>query len=163
GFYARSAGMAAPHSVPDEAAAANLVALHLALGLGSSVLVCVPVPADMALPEGTARDAVDRATHEADEAGIHGPDVTPWMLARIAAITNGASVRANTALIINNARVAGRLARALVRETGRAAPDAPTWESRCGSTREVPGRTGKRSCVPSAPTSTIEGCAPSSS
>jgi pseudouridine-5'-phosphate glycosidase len=115
GFYARSAGVAAPHSVPDEAGAAHLVATHLALGLGSGVLVCVPVPADAALPEAVARDAVDRATREAEDAGIHGPDLTPWLLARIAAITEGASVRANTALIINDARVAGRLAGAVVR------------------------------------------------
>jgi pseudouridylate synthase len=77
--------------------------------------VCVPVPADAALPEAVARDAVDRATREAEDAGIHGPDLTPWLLARIAAITEGASVRANTALIINDARVAGRLAGAVVR------------------------------------------------
>jgi pseudouridine-5'-phosphate glycosidase len=110
GFYSRSAGIAAPHSVPDEAAAAELVATHLELGLGAGILVCVPVPADEALPEGVAREAVDRAIREADEAAIHGPDLTPWLLARIAAITGGASVRANTALIVNNARVAGRLA-----------------------------------------------------
>jgi len=42
--------------------------------------------------------------------GIHGPDLTPWLLARIAELTNGASIRANTALIVNNARVAGELA-----------------------------------------------------
>ena len=113
GFYARSAGVAAPHNVPDEGAAADLVAAHLALGLGAGVLVCVPVPADVAMPEGVARDAVERATREADAAGVHGPDLTPWLLARIAGITDGASVRANTALIVNDAGVAGRLARAL--------------------------------------------------
>ena len=110
GFYARSAGIAAPHIVLDEAAAAALVATHLGLGLGSGILICVPVPADVALPEGEARAAVDRANAEAEAAGIHGPDLTPWLLARIAAITGGASVRANTALIVNNARVAGRIA-----------------------------------------------------
>ena len=113
GFYARSAGIAAPHSVPDEAVAAAFVDTHLALGLGAGILVCVPVPADVALPEMVARDAVGRATREADAAGIRGPDLTPWLLARIAAITDGASVRANTALIVNNAGVAGRLAAAL--------------------------------------------------
>jgi pseudouridylate synthase len=114
GFYARSAGVVAPQNVPDEAAAAVLVAAHLGLGLGSGILVCVPVPANAALSEATTRDAVDTATREADNAGIHGPDLTPWVLARIATLTDGASVRANTALITNNARVAGRLVRALV-------------------------------------------------
>jgi pseudouridine-5'-phosphate glycosidase len=121
GFYARSAGIAAPHGVPDEAAAAALVAAHLGLGLGSGILVCVPVPADAALPEAEARAAVDHATGEAEAAGIHGPALTPWLLARIAALTDGASVRANTALITNNAAVAGRLARALM-ERGQEAP-----------------------------------------
>ena len=103
-------GSAAPASVPDIAAAADLVALHLGLGLGSGVLVCVPVPADVALPDDVARDAVERAVREADEAGIDGPALTPWLLARIADLTEGASLRANTALIVNDARVAGELA-----------------------------------------------------
>jgi pseudouridine-5'-phosphate glycosidase len=114
GFYARSAGVAAPHSVADEPAAARLVGIHLDLGLGSGILVCVPVPDDVALPATAARAAVDRATADAESAGIGGPDLTPWLLARIAELTDGAAVRANTALIVNNARVAGRLAAALV-------------------------------------------------
>ena len=114
GFYARSAGIAAPHSVPDVAAAAKLIGAHLGLGLGSGVLLCVPVPAAVALPAAVARDAVQRANADAEAAGIHGPELTPWLLARIVEITDGASVRANTALIVNNARVAGRLAVALI-------------------------------------------------
>jgi pseudouridine-5'-phosphate glycosidase len=114
GFYARSAGIDAPHSVPDVAAAAALVGTHLGLGLGSGVLLCVPVPADVALPEDVARDAVARANADAEAEGVHGWELTPWLLARIAEITGGASVRANTALIVNNARVAGRLAAALI-------------------------------------------------
>jgi pseudouridine-5'-phosphate glycosidase len=114
GFYARSAGIPAPHSVPNVDAAAALAAIHLDLGLGSAILLCVPVPADVALPEAEARAAVEQATADAEAAGVHGPDLTPWLLARIATLTEGRSVRANTALIVNNARVAGALALALV-------------------------------------------------
>ena len=110
GFYARSAGIAAPHSVPDVAAAASLVGAHLGLGLGGSMLVCVPVPAEDALPDRVAHDAVETAVAGAAAAGIGGPALTPWLLARIAEMTAGASVRANTALIVNDARVAGELA-----------------------------------------------------
>ena len=60
-----------------------------------------------------ARRAVDQAVAEAEAAGIHGPALTPWLLARIAELTDGASLRANIALIENDARVAGRLAVAL--------------------------------------------------
>ena len=110
GFYARSARIAAPSSAPDVGAAAAIVATHLLLGLGGAILVCVPVPAADALPDDVAREAVERAIEDAAEAAVSGPELTPWLLARIAVLTDGASLRANTALIVNDARVAGELA-----------------------------------------------------
>jgi pseudouridine-5'-phosphate glycosidase len=114
GFFSRRSGIPAPQSVPDEAAAATLAAAHHAL-LGSGVLVCVPIPEADELPRPEALEAIVRATAEAAAAGIHGPALTPWVLRRVADLTDGRSVRANTALIINDARVAGRLAAALAR------------------------------------------------
>ena len=113
GFYTRNSGVRSPSSVPDEAAAGRRVRTHLGLGLRGGILVCAPIPEADALPETMAREAVTAALADADRAGIHGPDLTPWLLARIAELTGGASVSANTALIVNNARVAGRLAAAL--------------------------------------------------
>ncbi len=115
GFYARSAGIAAPASVADIPAAAALVGAHLALGLGGGILVCIPIPAADALPDDVARDAVERAVAEAAAAGIGGPALTPWLLARIAVLTDGASLRANTALIVNDAAAAGAIGVALAR------------------------------------------------
>jgi len=114
GFYARSSGIRSPARVEDAAAAAELVRAHTGLGLGSGMLVCVPVPAPEALPDGEARAAIDRAVADADAAGIAGPELTPWLLARIAELTGGAAVRANTALIVNNASVAAEIAGRLV-------------------------------------------------
>jgi pseudouridylate synthase len=114
GFFARDSGVTAPIVVPDEPALARLVATHLGLGLGSGILVAVPVRQADALPQADSDAAIARATSDAEAAGIHGPALTPWILARIAELTSGASVRANRALIINNARVAARLATALV-------------------------------------------------
>ncbi len=113
GFYSRDSGVPAPIALADEAAAAETVATHLGLRLGSGILVCVPVPAAAALSLAAARAAVETATREADVAGIHGPALTPWLLARIAELTGGASLVANAALIENDAGVAGRLAVAL--------------------------------------------------
>ncbi len=113
GFFARSSGIKAPAVAADVAAAARIVAAHLGLGLGSGALVCVPVPTDVALPDVVARESVAQAVADAEAGGIAGPAVTPWLLARIAEITDGRSVRANTALIVNNARVAAQLAVAL--------------------------------------------------
>ncbi len=110
GFFARSAGVAAPDWVPDIAAAAGIVDAHLGIAIGGGILVCVPVPAADALADDAARDAVEQAVAEAAAAGIAGPALTPWLLARIADLTGGASVRANRSLIVNNARVAAELA-----------------------------------------------------
>jgi pseudouridine-5'-phosphate glycosidase len=115
GFYARSSGVAAPATVEDVTAAADLVAVHLGLDLGGGILLCTPVPEDAALPDDLAREVVERAVAEAATAGIGGPALTPWLLARIAVLTDGASVLANTALIVHDAAVAGELAVALLR------------------------------------------------
>jgi pseudouridine-5'-phosphate glycosidase len=115
GFYSRESGVPAPASVTDVLAAAALVDTHLGLGLGSGILVCVPVPVERALPPDVARAAIDRAIADADEAGLGGAALTPWLLARVAELTDGASIRANTALIVNDARIAGQLAVELVR------------------------------------------------
>lgn len=114
GFYARSSGIGSPLAAPDVAAVARVVATQLGMGLGGA-LVCVPVPEADGLPDDVARDAVERAVAEAEAARVAGPALTPWLLARIAELTDGASVRANTALIVNNARIAGELAVALGR------------------------------------------------
>ena len=114
GFYARSSGVRTPWRVEDPAAAARLAGDHLDLGIGSGMLICVPVPEDAALAEGAARSAVDQAIAEADAAGVAGPDLTPWLLARIAELTEGSAVRANTALIVHNAGVAARIAGQLI-------------------------------------------------
>jgi pseudouridine-5'-phosphate glycosidase len=113
GFWSRDSGIHAPASVVDVAAAARIVATHFELGMGSGVLLCVPVTEVEAYPLAHARAAVERAIAEALAAGIEGPALTPWLLARIADITAGGSVRANVALIVNNARVAGQLAAVL--------------------------------------------------
>ena len=113
GFWSRGSGIHAPASVADVAAAARIVATHVALGLGSGILLCVPVPESEAYPLTDARAAVQRAIADALAAGVEGPALTPWLLARIAEITAGGSVRANVALIVNNARVAGQLSAAL--------------------------------------------------
>jgi pseudouridine-5'-phosphate glycosidase len=114
GFYARSSGIRSPLTAGTLEDAAWIVGVQLSLGLGG-VLLCVPVPEDAALPGDAARDAVDRAVADAEMNRIEGPGLTPWLLARVAELTDGASVRANTALIVNNARMAGRLAAKLAR------------------------------------------------
>jgi pseudouridine-5'-phosphate glycosidase len=111
-FYLASSGH--PVSVrvdsPDEAAA--LLAAHWGLG-GAGVVVAQPLPAEVALEPAPFAAALAEAGRRAAEAGVRGPALTPYLLARLAEITGGQTLKANQALIVSNARLAARIARAL--------------------------------------------------
>jgi pseudouridine-5'-phosphate glycosidase len=78
-------------------------------------LVAVPVPAGDELPPSEAEDAIAHALVEAEAQDITGKAVTPFLLARVSELTGEASLRANVALLLNNARVASAIAAALLR------------------------------------------------
>jgi pseudouridine-5'-phosphate glycosidase len=113
GFYSQESGRLLTGSVGDADEAAALATTHWRLGLDSGLVVAVPVPADAALPRDEADQAIAQAIADSEAAGIHGPAATPFVLARVAELTNGRSVAANLALIENNARVAAEIASAL--------------------------------------------------
>ena len=112
-FYSRSSGLPVDvrADTPEEVAA--IVRARRALGLQGGELVTVPVPEDDELPRAEAEAAIAQATRLADQAGVTGAAVTPFVLAQIATLTNGRSKRANIALLLNNAKVAARIAQAL--------------------------------------------------
>ena len=110
GFYARDSGRTLAGSVADASDAARVAALHWELGLQTGLLVCVPLPADAALPRAEAEAAIAQAIADSEAAGIHGPAATPYVLGRVAELTRGRSVQANLALIENNAGVAASIA-----------------------------------------------------
>jgi pseudouridylate synthase len=115
GFYSRSSGHAAPLRVDSPEEAAALIRTQRALGLDGGVLITLPLPAELALPAREVAAAVERAEAEAAAAGIHGPASTPFVLARVAHITEGRSVQANLEIIRRDAALAGRIAVALAR------------------------------------------------
>jgi pseudouridine-5'-phosphate glycosidase len=112
-FYSRSSGMAADVRASGAADVAAIVRARRALGQEGGELICAPVPADDELPADVAELAIRDAQRMADEQGIHGAASTPFLLEKIAQLTAGASVRANMALLVNNARVGAAVATAL--------------------------------------------------
>ena len=118
-FYSRSSGLPVDLRVESAAEAADIFAAAQRLGAKHAVLVTVPVPAADELPAEKVEAAIQRATAEAAAQGVHGKRVTPFVLARVAELTGGESLRANTALLVNNARVAGEIAVALSAAAGR--------------------------------------------
>lgn len=83
---------------------------HWEIGLQSAVLVCQPVPADAAMNAREAEEAEAQADEEAHAKGIRGQALTPFLLKRVNELTKGKSMRANLALLKNNASLAGKIA-----------------------------------------------------
>ena len=112
-FYYRSSGLRVPFRAETPAEVAAMARAQWESGLGGGLLVTCPIPEADALPESVFADALAQAERDADEAGVMGAAVTPFLLGRIATLTAGASVAANRALLLNNAAWAARIAAAL--------------------------------------------------
>jgi pseudouridylate synthase len=110
-FYTRTSGLRLDHHVADPAALAAVLRAHWReLGHGGGVLVCNPIPVSAALPAAEIEAAIGAALAEAAAAAVTGKQLTPFLLARLAALTGGRSVAANRALARHDAEVAARLA-----------------------------------------------------
>lgn len=114
-FYCRDSGLPVDIRLDTPEALATFARTHWDAGLQSAVLVGVPVPEDAALPDALVEEAIAQALAEAEREGIRGKAITPYLLARVARITEGRSLAANLALLACNAEVAARLAVCLAR------------------------------------------------
>ena len=110
-FYTRSSGLPVDARVDTPQEVAAIVRAQELLQLRNGLVVGVPVPAKAALPQERMEAAIAAALQAAEEAGIRGKALTPFLLQRIAELTGGDSLRANLALLENNARVAARIAK----------------------------------------------------
>jgi pseudouridylate synthase len=109
GFFTVSTGLRVPHraDTPDEIA--RIAAAHWALGEQSAVLVVQPPPADVALSQEIVDAAVTAAVRDAENAGIRGAALTPYLLGAVLAATEGRSRTTNLALLESNAGLAARI------------------------------------------------------
>lgn len=112
-FYTRDSGFAVPHRVETEAQAAAILQARIDLGLPGGVVVANPIPQEAALPQAEVDSAIETALQAAHAEGLRGAAVTPFVLGRLAAVTDGRSIPANLALAEHNAVVAARIAVAL--------------------------------------------------
>jgi pseudouridylate synthase len=114
-FYSRSSGLKADFRLDTPAEIAALLRAHWQLGLTSGVVVANPVPVAHEIPASEVERWIAQASQEAQQQGIHGKASTPFMLKRIAELSDGRSLAANIALVKHNAVLGARIAAALVR------------------------------------------------
>lgn len=112
-FWSAVSPWPAPLRLDDPAAIAGFQQAREALGVAGGMLVANPIPAEDAIPFDVMAVHIAAAQKVADEKGVTGKAVTPFLLGEILKLTGGASLKANIALVENNARLAARIATAL--------------------------------------------------
>lgn len=113
-FYSRESGLQVDARVDDAEEVAAIWRAGDAAGIGSSILLCAPIPVEAALPSDRIDTAIADALAGAERDNIRGKAITPYLLRALAEATRGESIAANLALLRNNvavaAAVAGRIA-----------------------------------------------------
>ena len=112
-FWSRKSGLAAPLRLDGAADIAALIKARLELRLDGGVLVGNPIPLADEIAASEINPAIEAAVDEADATGVSGKALTPFLLSRMLELTEGRSLKANIALVENNARLAARIAAAL--------------------------------------------------
>jgi len=112
-FYSRRSGLRLDARVETPEEIVEMARARGELDLTAALLVCVPVPEVEEMPAAKAEAAIAQAVAEAETRGVSGKALTPFLLARLVELTGGQARQANEALLLNNARVAARIARAL--------------------------------------------------
>ena len=110
-FYTRTSGLKVDYAIKDAKDAANIVKAKRNLGLNGGILITNPIPEQYSMDPEVINKVIDEAIKEMDEKGIKGKQCTPFLLAKIAEITEGKSLAANIQLVFNNAAVGTEIAK----------------------------------------------------
>ena len=110
-FYSRESGLRVSVRLDTPNDIAEFAKAHWGLGMRSAILVTNPIPEAEAIPKSEMEPIIAKASVEAMEKEIHGQALTPFLLGRISELTSGKSLKANLALLLNNARLAAEIAK----------------------------------------------------
>src|SRR5215210_4758025 len=111
GFYLTDSGHPVPWRLDDPAQVAAALRAREELGLaGSALVIANPLPPDEQLDPDLHARVLAESLAAAEREGVHGREVTPFLLARFHAETGGESLRANVRLVLRNAQLAARIA-----------------------------------------------------
>lgn len=112
-FYTRKSGFGVDYRMDTPKEIADTLIAHDALGFNGGTLIVNPIPEEYSMDKEYIDRVIEEAIKEADENGIKGKKLTPFLLAKIKDITGGESLNSNVALVYNNVRLASRIASAM--------------------------------------------------
>lgn len=112
-FYSRTSGLGVDATVESPAEVAAVLRARHDMKLRGGVVIANPIAPEHEIPRAMLDEWTDRALADADAAGVHGKAVTPYLLARLHALSGGETEQANKELVWSNVRLAARVAGAL--------------------------------------------------
>lgn len=111
-FYTAHSGLNLDYAIKDEKNAAEIIKAKRAdKELDGGILICNPIPEEYAMDKDIINDAIETSLKKADELGIKGKDITPFLLKNITDLTGGDSLESNIKLVLNNAKVGSNIAK----------------------------------------------------
>ena len=114
-FYTRHSGIKMENVVNSPEEVARIIKAKRDNHLDGGVLVANPIPEEFAMDTKVINEAIEKALKMADEAGVKGKDVTPFLLKTIVELTGGDSLESNIKLVLNNAKLGAKIAQELTR------------------------------------------------
>ncbi len=112
-FYTRTSGLPVDYRMKSPEEIARVLHAKWELGLSGGAVIANPIPEAYAMPQEEMDRVIGQAIAEAEEQGIVGKALTPFLLSRIEQLTQGDSLEANIELVLNNARLAAAVSGAL--------------------------------------------------
>ncbi|XP_024083793.1 uncharacterized protein LOC106664206 isoform X1 [Cimex lectularius] len=109
-FYSEESGQLSPYHVMEPHQAAKLLHSSKQIGLDSGILLAVPVPNQFSIDLKEMNTVINLALDAAEQQGINGKNVTPFVLDKVSQLTKGKSLETNIALIKNNAHIGAKVA-----------------------------------------------------
>ena len=110
-FYSRHSGLNVDYDIKDPAEAASIIYEKRKNNLQGGILITNPIPQEYAMDDKVINDAIEKALKMADEQGVHGKEITPFLLKTVVELTGGESLESNIHLILNNAAVGAEIAK----------------------------------------------------
>lgn len=110
-FYTRKSGYKVDYNIASVTEIASILKLKWGIPtLSGGAIIANPIPEANSLNKGIMDRAIDKALEQAANLGVKGKAITPYLLAEIEKITDGESLNANIALVLNNANLAAKIA-----------------------------------------------------
>lgn len=116
-FYSRHSGLKLQHRLDTPEAVARMLLAKWQAGLNGGVVIANPIAVEHEIPHARIDDCIRQALAEAQQQGVAGAAVTPFLLARVSELTGGVSLAANIQLVLANARLAAQIAVQIAMQT----------------------------------------------